>query len=235
MNDLLNSYFAPSPLPEFDAAQAAEAQRRAGAGVFEIRFPDPNQPAGAPLGQESIMGSRTFDQNGRPTGEEWRNAHFIPHPKTAGTEVTNQFELELWRVTKGFARGATLISALTRDVTLTAAAHESGELKLVQEEDGVTALHVFSSVRRHPPDLVRAVPITGVRLIEVFGDDPDLRIVFNPGSAPTLSTRDFTLGSLYAEYLELIERYAAAQAPTTGTPTPAGTRIGPSTQIGAQA
>ncbi|MDX8056018.1 hypothetical protein SK571_42135 [Lentzea sp. BCCO 10_0798] len=235
MSDLLNSYFAGSPLPEFDAEQAAEAQRKVAAGVFEIRFPDPGQPAGAPLGRESIMGSRTFGPDGLPTGEEWRNAHFIPHPETAGTEVTNAFELDLWRVTKGFARGASLISALLKDVTLTVSAHESGELRLFDQQNGMKALHVFSSPRRHPADLVRAVPITGTQLVEVFGHDQELQIVFNPASAPTFTANATLFGALLAGYLDLIERHAARQAPTTTTPTAAGTIAAPEVPSGAQA
>lgn len=235
MSELLNSYFADSPLPAFDAAQAAEAQRKAGAGFFEIEFPDPNQPQGAPLGSESIMGSRTFGPDGLPTGKEWRNAQFIPHPVTAGTEVTNGFELELWRVTKGFARGASLISALMNDVELTVSAHESGELRLFGGDDGTTALHVFSSPRRHPHDLVRAVPITSTQLVEVFGQDQHLQIVYNPGNAPTFSARATLFGELFAGYLDLIERHAARQAPTTFTPTYAGTIAAPPVPSGAQA
>jgi hypothetical protein len=235
MSDLLNSYFAGSPLPEFDAAQAAEAQRRVAAGVFEIEFPDPNQPQGAPLGRASIMGSRTFGPDGLPTGEEWRNAQFVPHPLTAGTEVTNGFELDLWRVVKGFARGASLISALMKDVTLTVSAHDSGELRFFDGQNGMRALHVFSSPRRHLADLVRAVPITSTRLIDVFGHDQDLEIMFNPGSAPTFIPRAILLGKLAAGYQDMIERYAAKQAPTTNTPTAAGTITAPEVPSGAQA
>lgn len=230
---LLSSYFADSPLPPIDDAQRAEAQRSANANVFQVRYPDPAQPQGAPLGRNEIMGVREVAPDGTFTGEEWRNAEFVPHPKTAGTDITSGFELVLWRVAKGFAQGAQLIQGVVSG-SFTASARATGELVLHSDEHGTT-VHVFTTERRHPAGLEKAVTITGIDLIEVFGGDENARVVFNPATGTEFAIPAQVLAGLWREYRDMLENFAARQAPTSTTPQAMGTVAAPAISSGAQA
>ena len=220
----VDQYLGRSPLPEIDEEGLALAKTLPGR---KVAYFDANSPEDNDDDIRTLKGYRVVGPDGTFTGEEWYNPGFVPHPKTAGTQLHDGFELELWRTINGYVQLGGFISGLGR-VDLMAMVDEHGELKIQANEHGDATLDVYTSLRRVPGSWPHWTSLRGRDLLEHLGRGRAyLGIQFNRNSGPRLRMPAQSLTALWDEANERIDsRMRIPPLPTTPTPMGTGTAGG---------
>ncbi|WP_454198115.1 hypothetical protein [Nocardia sp. Marseille-Q1738] len=181
LSDYVNEDFRSRILPEPTASDFAWAQANPGKWKY---FTDPRADKSA-LRKQNVLGGRLADGNGG-FAETWVNPEFIPVPQSVDVELTNEFELVLWRAMWGFNNVAWLIEAFSRGEFIVVLSPDDPQGRHgwpFRPYGSMRKLNIYTSPIRLPKDVnpwLRQV-VSGRELLEQVCPQESVWLSFNPG------------------------------------------------------
>ncbi|MET8871025.1 hypothetical protein [Nocardia sp. NPDC004604] len=190
----------PQVLPEPTDADFAWAHANPGKWKH---FVDPRADKSA-IQQTNVIGGWLADDKGG-FAEIWLNPNFIPTPQYARRDITNEFELVMWRVEYGFNNIGRFIDAFSRSelIVVLPTDDPDGQRGLPLHAVGESMLlEVHTSAGMLPSDvnpwLRRTVP--GREVLEQVCTQERTVVIVNPESFPNMELRGSDLADWWHEW-----------------------------------